>query len=40
MVAVKGMLSISEEAKAETHITKIIATASRWSSGTACKGNQ
>lgn len=38
MVAVKGMLSIREEARAETHITKIIATAKRWSSGTAWEG--
>lgn len=35
MVAVKGMLSMSEEARAETHITRMMATAKRWSSGTA-----
>lgn len=35
MVAVKGMLSMREEARAETHITKMIAMAKRWSSGTA-----
>ena len=35
MVAVKGMLSMREEARADTHITKIMAIAKRWSSGTA-----
>lgn len=38
MVAVKGMLSMSDEARAETHITKIMAIAKRWSSGTAWEG--
>lgn len=40
MVAVKGMLSIREEARAETHITKMMAIAKRWSSGTAWEGRQ
>lgn len=40
MVAVKGMLSIREEARAETHITKIMAMAKRWSSGTAWEGKE
>lgn len=40
MVAVKGMLSMREEARAETHITKIMATAKRWSSGTAWEGRE
>lgn len=40
MVAVKGMLSIREEARAETHITKIMAMAKRWSSGTAWEGRR
>lgn len=35
MVAVNGMLSMREDARAETHITRIIAMAKRWSSGTA-----
>lgn len=34
IVAVKGMLSITEEAKADTQSTKMMATAKRWSSGT------
>lgn len=38
MVAVKGMLSMREEARAETHITKMMAMAKRWSSGTAWEG--
>ncbi len=35
IAAVKGMLSIREEASAETHMTKIMAMANRSSSGTA-----
>jgi len=35
IVAVKGMLSIREEASAETHMTKMMAMANRSSSGTA-----
>ena len=35
MVAVKGMLSMREEAKAETHMTRMMAMASRSASGTA-----
>ena len=34
IVAVKGILSITEEAKADTQSTKMMATAKRWSSGT------
>lgn len=34
IAAVNGMLSIKDEAKAETHTTKIMAIASRSSSGT------
>lgn len=35
IVAVKGILSIREEAKAETHMTRMMAMASRSASGTA-----
>lgn len=34
IVAVKGILSITEEAKADTQSTKMMATTKRWSSGT------
>lgn len=40
MVAVKGMLSMREEARAEIHITKMMAIAKRWSSGTDWEGGE
>lgn len=40
MVAVKGMLSMREEARAEIHITKMMAIAKRCSSGTDWEGGE
>lgn len=40
MVAVKGMLSMREEARADIHITKMMAIAKRWSSGTDWEGGE
>lgn len=40
MVAVKGMLSMREEARAEIHITKMMAIAKRCPSGTDWEGGE